>query len=329
MSVNIERGLFGPDFIDYHAILGAPVDADPQDIRKYYLKLARRLHPDSCAKESEEDRTRAAEYLSKWVNPAYEKLSNAKELADYRILISLKGKQAKRQPETFSIRSATAKSLFSASSLEGVYKAALKELTGKQYDHLDQTAEITGEISELNLAFLMLKDGKIDIIEKASAHPNNASSPGTPPARPAPPPKKPPTTDELVDSAIRRAEESEKKQDYSAVILELRQALQINPRSAKVHSRLGMVYLKTNQPTMAKIHINKALELDPEDPLAKEGRDRLDPPDKSGSGGKRSSPKGSKAPPPKSGGTGKQNPKGKPGDPGGGFLGGLFGNKKK
>jgi curved DNA-binding protein CbpA len=328
MSVNIEQGLFGSDFIDYYAILGAPVDADPQDIRKYYLKLARRLHPDSCAKESEEDRARAAEYLSKWVNPAYEKLGNEKALADYRILISLKGKQAKRQPEVFQIRTAIAKSLFSAASLEGVYKTALKELAGKQYDHLDQTAEITGQISEINLVFLMLKDGKIDFIEKPA--PGNAS-PGDPPAagvppRPGSPPKKPPpTTDELLEAAIRRSEEAEKKQDYSSAILELREAIRtINPRSAKVHSRLGMIYLRTNQATMAKIHFNKALELDPEEPSALEGKERLEPIQKNGSSSKKTDPKGTKAPPKGS----KQSPQ-KPDNSGGGFLGGLFGNKKK
>jgi preprotein translocase subunit Sec63 len=47
MSWKIDRGLFKYDFIDYHAILCVSVDADVKDIRKRYLKIARRLHPDS------------------------------------------------------------------------------------------------------------------------------------------------------------------------------------------------------------------------------------------------------------------------------------------
>ena len=51
MSLKIDRGLFKYDFIDHHAILCVPVDADVKDIRKRYLQIARRLHPDSSAIE--------------------------------------------------------------------------------------------------------------------------------------------------------------------------------------------------------------------------------------------------------------------------------------
>lgn len=70
MSFNIDKGLFNSDFIDHHAVLGIPVDADQKGIRKRYLKIARRLHPDSSDLKTAEDRRLASEYLSKLVNPA-------------------------------------------------------------------------------------------------------------------------------------------------------------------------------------------------------------------------------------------------------------------
>lgn len=53
MSFKIKSGLFKFDLTDHHAILGVPVDADFKDIRKRYLQIARRLHPDSCGAKTE------------------------------------------------------------------------------------------------------------------------------------------------------------------------------------------------------------------------------------------------------------------------------------
>ncbi|MGB6300370.1 MAG: J domain-containing protein, partial [Rivularia sp. (in: cyanobacteria)] len=83
MSFQIERGLFKYDFIDYHAILCVRVDADASEIRKRYLKIARRLHPDSCAKAGDEEKRLASELLSKLVNPAYEHLHQDKNHAEH------------------------------------------------------------------------------------------------------------------------------------------------------------------------------------------------------------------------------------------------------
>jgi len=46
---------------DHHAVLGVPIDADVRDIRKRYLNIARRLHPDSTA-ESEAEKQWLANY---------------------------------------------------------------------------------------------------------------------------------------------------------------------------------------------------------------------------------------------------------------------------
>jgi len=77
MSFKIDSGLFKFNFTDHHAVLGVPVDAEFKDIRKRYLKIARCLHPDSCSAQSEADKQRANQLLSKLVNPAYENFSQA------------------------------------------------------------------------------------------------------------------------------------------------------------------------------------------------------------------------------------------------------------
>ncbi|MFQ3638257.1 MAG: J domain-containing protein, partial [Cyanobacteriota bacterium] len=230
MSFNLESGLFGLGCSDYHAVLGVPVDADPKDIRKKYLRLAQRLHPDSSARESEGDRKRAAEFLSKLVNPAYEELSKEKKFNEHLIVLKLKGQQALNQQETISLQSDAARSLASAyGEIDSAYRQAVKRLADEQYTHLDKTEEITGQISELNLVYLMRKAGKGEFpapTATSQARPAAASStsagdstaapvarPTSPPS-PTRPPSAPPSRESVLASYLRRAQEFESKQDY-------------------------------------------------------------------------------------------------------------------
>jgi curved DNA-binding protein CbpA len=68
MALQLDKGLFSADFMDHYAILGVPLDIDPKEIRKVYLQIARRLHPDSSSLTSERDRALASQLLSKWQN---------------------------------------------------------------------------------------------------------------------------------------------------------------------------------------------------------------------------------------------------------------------
>ncbi|MFN3741720.1 MAG: DnaJ domain-containing protein [Anaerolineales bacterium] len=61
---------------DYYTILGVPRDATPEEIRKAYLDLVRRLHPDRNVLPGETQ-------LFLEVQQAYEVLSNAKRRAEY------------------------------------------------------------------------------------------------------------------------------------------------------------------------------------------------------------------------------------------------------
>ncbi|TVQ20462.1 MAG: tetratricopeptide repeat protein [Leptolyngbya sp. DLM2.Bin15] len=278
MSFNIDKGLFTSDFIDHHAVLGVPVDADMKGIRKQYLKIARRLHPDSSDIKTDSDRRLAGEYLSKLVNPAYEYLSQEKNFSEHQIILKLKGQQAQRQQETIVLSTDRARQLAAASNTNGDYQAALKELVEQQYQALEQTPEVIGRISELNLVYLMRTAGQDNGALRTAARPDEQSSlSSTPAAKPASrPAAPPPTKDSLVDSFIRRAEEFEKQQNYAKAILELREALKLNPKNSNCHSRMGMIYIKTKQAKMARIHFDKALEINPNDEIAGAGRRMLE-----------------------------------------------------
>jgi curved DNA-binding protein CbpA len=317
MSLKIDQGLFNLDFVDYHAILGVPVDAEVKEIRKHYLQIARRLHPDSCTTDNPVDRQQAVELLSKLVNPAYEKLSSERNYNEYCILLRLKGQQALKQQETVLLVSEAARKLAAASDIENTYKAALRSLSARQYQDLTQALALTGEISELNLVYLMRKEGRGETAtgpKPQNHNPASAAAKPSSPIAPVPTPASPPSRDSLIEGYLRRAQEFESKQDYAKAVLELRDAIRLEPNSSSCHSRLGVIYLKTNQPTMAKIHFNQALKLNPEDPIALEGKRRVDP----SSEPQRAAP------------TKKADSKSsKPSDNSGGGLFGLFGGKKK
>ncbi len=322
MTLNTDQGLFGLDFIDHHAILGISVDAEQKDIRKRYLKIARRLHPDSSGLKTDDERQRAGELLSKFVNPAYEYLSQEKNYTEYCVLLKLKGQQAQRQQDTIVLASDTARQLVTSANVDQTYQTCLSELAAKQYDSLDHTSDLTGQISELNLIYLMRKvdKGELSIGQNrggstatAQATSSTASQPAASPSRSSSPP--PQSKDSLVESFVRRAEEYEKKQDFAKAILELREALRIKPSNANCHSRLGMIYLKTKQPKMARIHFNKALEIEPQNEIALAGQRSLQAAEAKSSG-KQSKSKS------KSG-------QSKGASSGRGGLFGLFGGKKK
>ncbi|HEY9833458.1 MAG TPA: tetratricopeptide repeat protein [Stenomitos sp.] len=339
MSFQIERGLFKFDFNDHHAVIGVPVDADVKEVRKRYLKIARRLHPDSCKAASDSEKKLANQLLSKLVNPAYEQLSQGNN-RDYLVSLGHMGRRLAAEGAKIPLASEAAKQLFrSGANLENAYKSVVQKLATTQYDSLDQVLDKIAEISELNMVYLMLSKGELqkstdrrpgtstatDASSKGSQtatpgrqkDPNAPTPPGTPtPARPVSP---------LPDSGltraaeyIRRAEGYMAKNNFAAAVLELREALKLDPNNSRCHSLLGASFLKQNQATMAKVHLNKALQLNPNDELALKGKKHLDAL-QSTNGGQKSTP------PPTPGTQSDQSGKSR----GGGLFGGLFGGKKK
>ncbi len=324
MSFQIERGLFMLDFSDYHSILGVSVEADVKEIRKNYLKIARRLHPDSGVLESESDRQLAGQFLSKMVNPAWEKLSQERSRTDHGIVLKLKGQGAMRNQTHTQVLGSLAKQLLTANNLDHFYRTALQDLSDRQYQHLDQVLELIAQISELNLVYLARKEGTgestIGEPKKplyTAAATGSTSAPSN--SAPAAPSSAHQQREELLEQYYRRAEGFMKKGNYAQATLELRDALQIDPNHSRCHSLMGMVYLQQKQGTMAKIHFNKALTVNPEDATALEGKKYLEQQaNKAASQSSASRPANN---------ANSKPDRNKP--DGGGLFGGLFSGKKK
>lgn len=326
MSFQIERGLFRfENFTDYHAILGLPIDADEKTIRKRYLVISRQLHPDSCKAKSEEEKKLASNLFSKLVSPAYSKLSRERDRAEHNILLGLIGKRCLQEPNKIEIQSEQAKQLSQASEYETTYKNLVNQLAEKQYNILEQSTNIIAELSELNAVYIMRQETKGAVVNKPPLPkppappppPMGADSKTKKPAPPPPPPPPPPSpttatpaaSSSQVENYYRRAEELMAIQDFTQAALQLKDALKIEPKNSRCHALLGMVYLKQNQPTLAKVHIKNALQLNPNEPVALEAKKILEkPPQKPGA---------------------KDSKKGKSEPGGGGFFGSIFGGGKK
>ena len=338
MSFQIERGLFKFDFTDHHAILGIPVDADVKEVRKRYLKIARGLHPDTCKAESEAEKKQADQLLSKLVNPAYEQLSQSNR--EYAVSLGHLGRRLAAEGGKLPLASESAKRLAQGgANLDNLYKTSVQNLASKQYDPLDQALEKIAEISELNMVYLMLKEGR----PGGSGTPKGAgtgagrtstgtgtgggnTSTGTGASAGRTPtgtgaggvsggsriPQFDSQGASRVDSYIRRAQGYMEKNNFAGAELELREALKLEPNNSNCHTLLAMAYLKQQgKAAMAKVHFNKALQLNPKDERALKGKQYLDNMAQKNTGGKQ-----------------KESPKPEQGKPGDRKFWPFGGNKK-
>lgn len=307
MSLRIDRGLFKYDFIDHHAVLGVTIDASIKDIRKRYLKIARRLHPDSSMLTSEEKQL-ASELLSKLVNPAYEKLSAEQSRTEYMFILLQMGKRLLQESSTLELHSDLAKQLASEPNFDLLYKTAITKIAETQFDALQQVPQIIAQISELNLIYLIRSTG-----QSSPALPIRPQS--NPPATTkavVPPPKE----ESIAEQYIRRAQTLIEKNQFAQAKVELQDALKLEPKNSHCHSLIGLVYLRQNQLRVAKVHFDNALKLDTQNPVALEWKPKVD---------KALEQQSSKSQVKSS----ANNDSKQPNTSGGGLFRGLFGGKKK
>ena len=317
------KGLFKYDFTDQHAILGIPLDAEFSDIRKRYMKIARRLHSDTCSFEDQADKDWANQFLSKVVNPAYNKFSKDSDRKEYNLLVTAIGKRVAKEQAKMQIESAAAKQLATAKDLEEAYKTAVNKLALKQYESVAETQDAIAQISELNMVYLLRKErlgGNVGVgvspppkdttptstATKVTANPVDdkvtKKIDSTTTVTPLPPSK---PLISLVEEYCRRAQGFMDSKNYAKATLELKEAVKREPKHSKSHALLAMCYFQQNQATMAKLEVQKALASNPEEPTALEVKKKLEQSAASEAKSKKNE--------------GKL----------GGFFGSLFGGKKK
>ena len=310
MLLKIDGGLFIYDFIDHHAILCVPVNAEFPEIRKRYLQIARRLHPDSSKVVGALEKDIANQLFAKLVSPAYKKLSVEANRAEYLFILSQMGKRFAQQPGAIRLKTELAQQLITAPNISMSYPEAIAKIAETQFSDLQQASQIIAQISEVNLVYLMRVAGG-SMNQPPSSQPQNSAqkSPATPTL--------PPREDSAVEQYLRRAQNLLETNQLSQSKVELQDALKLEPKNSRCHSLIAMVYLRQNQLKMAKIHFDNALKIDPNEKIALEWKPKVDQAlgiTNSGSQGSSAS-KTEEKQPDKSGKSG--------------LFGGLFGGKKK
>jgi curved DNA-binding protein CbpA len=270
-SLQINQGLSEFGYTDHYAILGLPVDAPSGDVRKRYLKIARSLHPDSCPPGT--DKELASQVLSKLVNPSYQALSQEKERSEYSLLLKLVGQRANLELDVTRLKYDEAQKLASESGFEKHYEELVPELSQHQYTDLEQLVSYIEQLSELNLVFLLRRENPQYQGQAATSSPSvavgatvnsNPAVTGVPSGMTVNAAATSQTSDDFVRQYLRRAEDLMNKNRFQEAIKELRDALKIDPNSVQCQTLMGRIYLKQNQLTMAKVHLNQARKLDPE-----------------------------------------------------------------
>ena len=298
MSFTIKHGLFRTNITDYHAILGVSLDADPKTIRLKYLRIAQKLHPDTC-KANPEEKKLASQILSRLVNPAYEELSNKTHFAEHQLVLTQIGKRYAEKSDRITFASEPAKQLLKADEdIDRVYNQILEETTSDRYKSINKVLTNIAVVSEINFVYLMLKQDrginreervvKQNLQKQANKSSQTAKAQPQPKPQPKPQPQQPtaptnnspepeePSLESRVASYIRRAKEYMEKEKISDMVLELRDGLKIDPNNSTCHALMGEAYLLQNQLTMAKVHINKAYQSNPKDPVAIASKEKLD-----------------------------------------------------
>ncbi len=255
-------------FNDPFAVLGIAVTADDRRVQKRYRVAAKNLHPDRYIDADADIRELTEKLLTRLVNPAYEKLSKESERRESLAILRLKVRSLTHNAP-LSPRSDLARQLIECpvSNVDVFYEQTITQLADTQFDPSTNFVEVTEQLMELNLVYLHLKMGNLSggvqekrdgLIPAVEARPKQFVSVAT----------KPEVAAESYDQRhYRRAQEYAKKGAWSQAVQELRDAIRIKADKSDYHALLGVAYLYLDKPLpgMAKVHLKRALELNPQD----------------------------------------------------------------
>jgi tetratricopeptide (TPR) repeat protein len=280
MNLKPTQGLFKFDFTDHHAFLGVSVDADASGVRDRYKEVARLMHPDSANWRTVNEKMLATKIFSSIVNQSYGQISKVTQLQEQQAMLELLAKRITADAGKIDISSSSAQKLYQQSSedLSRVYHELLKELALQQYRLLEGSTEVTGQISELNLVYLLRKRNQ------ANRPPLNGTDSATNKTVDQSSVETATETSKVAETAknplqgekaMRRAEEYINMRNWTKANVELREVLKDDPNNAIAHAQMAIVYYRQNQVTMAKMHINKAIQLDPSAPIVRNAKQEI------------------------------------------------------
>lgn len=243
---------------DYYAVLGVALGATQDQIRQGYLKAAKLLHPDRYI-GNEEGKEEANRLFSGLVTPAYDILNRQNRRQEYDMMMRLLATKllsaGTSLPTVASLSACKTKE-----SLSATYGQALEALAKRQYKEIDQTVGVFNEISQLNLAYLLLNQKVGDDPVRQAAAPEEASQ------ETAPTPSAP--VKNWSERHFERGQDFLKRKQYREAIQSFKESLRLEPNNAEVHTHLGIAFLRQGYPGMAKAEFQKALTLNPKNEMA-------------------------------------------------------------
>ncbi|MEM8611240.1 MAG: tetratricopeptide repeat protein [Cyanobacteria bacterium P01_H01_bin.105] len=254
---------------DPYAALGLSLNAEDRRIFKRYHQIAKLLHPDVQA-ASDAPISKASEPLiAKVINPAYHRLkqdkSRSEVLANMRFRVRQLDRQGKLTP---SFESAQQLLRIPEAEVEVFYENTVNQLIANQFDSVDEFAAALSGLSQLNLAFLHRKISKPIRPKRTglvAVDPNPSEEEETTPEESKTP--DPPVINYAEKYGI-RARTYLNQGNYDLAIQELREALKIVPNGIELHSMLGQAYLMKKSYGMARAHLKRVLELNPQHSVA-------------------------------------------------------------
>ncbi len=305
----IDRGLAAYE-MDYYAILGVPITADPKEISDGYKQVAKSLRAGFVG--NTEEAKRAQDLFAKLVGPAKEILTKERERVEYDAVLSLRVKRLveTNQEEAWPKTDVVSK-LRNSLNWENDYKATVTKLATEQYTVLDEVSDRVGTISELNLAYLLLKNGLAPGSAAVAPPPKPVAAPVPAPA----PVSAPPTNN--AETRYNQALVMMERRQYKEAIQFLTVAINTDPNDARFYIQRGLAYKKLNNKGMARVDFQQAVKLEPNNMEARQGLVETKPP----------TPKPAEAQAASSSKSASSKPAQKGKGDGGGFLGGLFKRK--
>jgi tetratricopeptide (TPR) repeat protein len=280
MNLKPTQGLFKFDFTDHHAFLGVSVDADATGVRDRYKEVARLMHPDSANWQTVSEKMLATKIFSSVVNQSYGQISKAAQLQEQQAMLELLAKRITADAGKIDITSSSAQKLYQQSSedLNRVYHELLRELALQQYALLASSTEVTGNISELNLVYVLRKRNQASrppLAGTGSTSNKTVEQSSVETATETPKATETAKNPLQGEKAMRRAEEYINMRNWTKANVELREVLRDDPNNAIAHAQMAIVYYRQNQVTMAKMHINKAIQLDPSAPIVRNAKQEI------------------------------------------------------
>jgi curved DNA-binding protein CbpA len=266
---SLNRGLARYE-TDHFAILGVPLTADSKGIRRGYLQAAKALHPDRFVGDPE-GAERANILFAKLVNPANEVLTKERERGEYETVLKMRIKRLLETPPPDLWPSGEAvKGLAEHPHWQEEYVRRVEKLAKEQYSSMETLLEKTEQLSELNLAYLLLKAGYQGIPTPSPSRTTVGGIPASPvvapptrpPVQPVPTPPPAPKLSPAETRFIQALDMIERKQ-YRDAVQYLNFAISAEPNVARYYLHRGIAHLKQGNAGMAKADFMQASRLEP------------------------------------------------------------------